>query len=116
MKNTFHSYSLRWYFQTTCERAKAKGVEIPDNWIKRMMGHALPGVQAHYSRAEILAMRDAYMRIYPFLVPDSSIARSQTKAEEALKLIAKALEAAKAKGSIDVEAGVVEDLKKLLGM
>jgi integrase len=49
------AHAFRRWFQTTLEQA-----HIPPNWVLRMMGHSLPGVEGSYSRPEIEQMRDAY--------------------------------------------------------
>lgn len=49
------AHAFRRWFQTTLEQA-----HIPANWVLRMMGHSLPGVEGAYSRPQIEQMRDAY--------------------------------------------------------
>lgn len=49
------AHAFRRWFQTTLEQA-----HIQPNWVLRMMGHSLPGVEGSYSRPQIEQMRDAY--------------------------------------------------------
>jgi len=56
------AHSFRRWFQTTLEQA-----HIQPNWILRMMGHSLPGVEGSYSRPKIEQMRDAYKQAELYL-------------------------------------------------
>lgn len=58
----FSAHSLRRFFQTNLE---ISGVQ--HNWIKKMMGHALGGSEAPYSRPEIDTLKMAYEKSYPYL-------------------------------------------------
>lgn len=58
----FSAHALRRFFQTSLETSG-----MNPNWIKKMMGHALGGSEAPYSRPEIETLRSAYAKSYPYL-------------------------------------------------
>lgn len=61
-KKGFGAHALRRFFQTSLETSG-----MQQNWIKKMMGHALGGSEAPYSRPEIETLRSAYAKSYPYL-------------------------------------------------
>jgi hypothetical protein len=71
----FSAHALRRHFQTSLESA---GVSA--NWVKKMMGHALGGEEAPYSRPEVAVLQDAYKRAYSQLAV-SEIAEQKSRVE-----------------------------------
>jgi len=74
----FAAHALRRFFQTSLESSGMNG-----NWIKRMMGHGLPGVEGSYSKPEIEMLREAYREAYPYLAISEHVEqRSRVEALE----------------------------------
>jgi integrase len=53
---------LRKFYQTSLERAG-----IPDNWVKRLLGHQLSASEDPYSKPTVEDLRKAYERAIPHL-------------------------------------------------
>lgn len=62
---------------------------MQQNWIKKMMGHALGGSEAPYSRPEMETLRLAYAKSYPYLAISERI--EQKSRVEALESQVEAL-------------------------
>lgn len=85
------AHAFRRWFQTTLEQA-----HIPPNWVLRMMGHSLPGVEGSYSRPEIEQMRDAYKNAELYLslvgLPEATLETVQRLQNQVKELQIKNLE------------------------
>jgi len=75
-KEGFSAHALRRYFQTSLETAGTN-----QNWVKKMMGHALAGSEAPYSQPEVSVLREAYARAYSHLAV-SEIAEQKSRVEQ----------------------------------
>lgn len=128
-KQGFSAHALRRYFQTSLESAG-----INRNWVKRMMGHKLEGVEGSYSQPQVEQLKEAYIRVYSKLA--ISEATEQLSRVESLEVEVKKLtlngkrrdESLNGllqlmdmiKGALQTsetdrdKIGLVEDLKKLL--
>jgi integrase len=67
-KEGFSAHALRRFFQTSLETSG-----MNQNWIKKMMGHALEGSEKPYSDPEVQVMREAYIRAYPHLAISEAV-------------------------------------------
>jgi len=67
-KEGFSAHALRRFFQTSLETSG-----MNQNWIKKMMGHALGGSEAPYSQPEITMLRDAYQKAYAHLAVSEAV-------------------------------------------
>jgi hypothetical protein len=67
-KQGFSAHALRRFFQTSLETSG-----MNQNWIKKMMGHALGGSEAPYSQPEITMLRDAYQKAYAYLAVSEAV-------------------------------------------
>lgn len=77
-KEGFSAHALRRFFQTTLETSG-----MNQNWIKKMMGHALNGSEAPYSQPEISMLREAYVKAYSHLAISEAVEqRSRVEALE----------------------------------
>ena len=75
----FSAHALRRFFQTSLETSG-----MQQNWIKKMMGHALSGSEAPYSQPEIDVLRTAYAKSYPYLaITEKGEQKSRVEALEA---------------------------------
>ena len=78
-KEGFSAHALRRFFQTSLENSG-----MNQNWIKKMMGHALGGSEAPYSQPEIVMLRDAYQKAYAYLAVSETVEqKSRVQALEA---------------------------------
>ncbi len=75
-KEGFSAHALRRYFQTALETAGTN-----QNWVKKMMGHALEGSEAPYSQPEVSVLREAYARAYSH-VAVSEVAEQKSRVEQ----------------------------------
>lgn len=80
----FSAHALRRFFQTSLETSG-----MNQNWIKKMMGHALGGSEAPYSQPEITMLRDAYQKAYAYLAVSEAV--EQKSRVEALESQVEAL-------------------------
>lgn len=69
-KKGFSAHALRRFFQTNLESAG-----IPRNWIQKMMGHALSGVEGSYSLPEVETLKVAYDKAYSHLAITENVAQ-----------------------------------------
>jgi integrase len=75
-KEGFSAHALRRFFQTSLETAGTN-----QNWIKKMMGHALEGSEKPYSQPEVATLREAYQKAYSHLAV-SEIAEQKSRVEQ----------------------------------
>jgi integrase len=75
-KEGFSAHALRRYFQTSLETAGTN-----QNWVKKMMGHALEGSEEPYSRPEVATLQEAYKRAYAHLAV-SEVAEQKSRVEQ----------------------------------
>lgn len=74
----FSAHALRRFFQTSLESSG-----MNRNWIMRMMGHKLRGVEESYSKPEIEMLKEAYQRNYQYLaITETAEQRSRVEALE----------------------------------
>jgi len=77
-KEGFSAHALRRFFQTSLESSG-----MNRNWIMRMMGHKLRGVEESYSKPEIEMLKEAYQRNYAYLaITETAEQRSRVEALE----------------------------------
>jgi len=74
-KEGFSAHALRRFFQTSLETSG-----MNQNWIKKMMGHALNGSEGPYSKPELEVLKQAYLKAYPNLAV-SEVAESRSRIE-----------------------------------
>jgi integrase len=75
-KEGFSAHALRRFFQTSLETAGTN-----QNWIKKMMGHALEGSEGPYSQPEVATLREAYQKAYAQLAV-SEIVEQKSRVEQ----------------------------------
>jgi len=80
----FSAHALRRFFQTHLETSG-----MNQNWIKKMMGHALKGSEEPYSQPQVEMLRDAYRKSYGHLAISETV--EQKSRVEALESQVEAL-------------------------